>query len=251
MNKPGPWMRYAPSSEQEVVVLFALLLPHLPFRVEVEEVREAFPDCLAWRVHEDGSKTKLKIEFELYASNFIAHGHPCDGCDYIVCWKDDLEGVKALPPRIALEPLAEKASPPVVASPMLPKYGTTTWDATSFLKECRGDLRLLQGDFLRWASHHGEVVFGKGAKNPSWSFAIPAGHGGRCVLFGVYAKGAVWLYGSPNIPDRRRARYIECFQAVQKLKTALESGRAWLEVDIQGEGVLDALKAAALVVAGR
>jgi hypothetical protein len=47
MNQGGPWMKYAPTSEQEVIVLFTLLLPHLPMRFELEEVRGRFPDCLA------------------------------------------------------------------------------------------------------------------------------------------------------------------------------------------------------------
>ena len=40
-------MRYAPSSEQEVVVLFALLLPQLRERHQIDEIRQQFADCLA------------------------------------------------------------------------------------------------------------------------------------------------------------------------------------------------------------
>lgn len=244
-------MRYAPTSEQEVIVLFALLLESLPFRLEIDEVHQEFPDCLAWRVDEAGRKTKVQIEFELYASHFIAHRHPRDGCDYIVCWVDDLPKSKSLPPRIELRPLAEKASPPVMVLPMRPKYDVTVWDATSFLKECPGDLRPLQSDFLEWANHHGEVVWGKGAKNPSWTFVVPLENGQRCVLFGVYANGMVWLYGSPDIPADRKRPYAKCLKSAPKLKTALESGKVWFEAGIQDEGVLHGLRAAALLAANR
>ena len=118
MTQIAPRMRYAPASEQEVIVLFALLLPDLPFRLELDEVHTAFPDCLAWRVNEDGRETAVRIEFELCASHFYAHGHPCDSCDYIVCWEDDMPEDRKLPRRLPLRPLAEKASPPVIKLPL-------------------------------------------------------------------------------------------------------------------------------------
>jgi len=38
----GPWFEFAPRSEQEVVALFGLLLPSLPRRFLINEVRQAF-----------------------------------------------------------------------------------------------------------------------------------------------------------------------------------------------------------------
>ena len=62
MTQIAPRMRYAPTSEQEVIVLFALLLPDLPFRLELDEVHTGFPDCLAWRVNEDGRETAANAQ---------------------------------------------------------------------------------------------------------------------------------------------------------------------------------------------
>jgi hypothetical protein len=47
----------------------------------VERVQAAFPDCIV----KAGGKL-VRIEFELYGSNF---DHDCKGCDMLVCWRDD------------------------------------------------------------------------------------------------------------------------------------------------------------------
>ena len=152
-------MRYAPTSEQEVVVLFTLLLSHLPMRFEIDEVREEFPDCLAWRIEDDGTKTKVRIEFELYASNFRIHGHDPTGCDLIICWEDDLAGFNV--PRLALRPIAEVTNPPIISLPIKPKYETKIWNRDSFLAECPLEIRSTQTDLLNWAVGLGESRHGQ------------------------------------------------------------------------------------------
>jgi hypothetical protein len=244
MTQIAPRMRYAPTSEQEVIVLFALLLPDLPFRLELDEVRTGFPDCLAWRVNEDGRETAVRIEFELYASHFYAHGHPCNGCDYIVCWEDDMPGDRKLPPRLPLRPLAEKASPPVIKLPLRPKCPDTIWTKELFLAACPADLRPIHEKLLTWAEDVGQVISGRGAKIPSWTFAVPLDDGSPCTLFGVYADGTIWLYRSPDLPSDRMARYTECLQWAQTLNAALASGKQTFHVGIQDEAVLPALRAA-------
>lgn len=47
----------------------------------IERVQTGFPDCTI----RAGGK-QIRIEFELYGSNF---NHLCDGCDMLVCWRDD------------------------------------------------------------------------------------------------------------------------------------------------------------------
>jgi hypothetical protein len=247
MNHSLPWMKYAPTSEQEVVVLFSLLLPHLPMRLELDEVREQFPDCLACRLNKDGTRTPVRIEFELFASNFIDHGHDPNGCDLIVCWEDDLAGFSV--PRLPLRLLAETTSPPVIALPLRPKYEVKVWDRESFLAKCSDELRPLQNGLLNLAKQHGEVVFGKGRRNPSWKFDVPLNTGQRCTLFGVYANGTTWFYRMPDLSADRRARFEQCLQSAPGFKAALASGKAWFEVGIQEEGVLDALTAAIRAVA--
>jgi hypothetical protein len=244
MSQIAPRMRYAPTSEQEVVILFALLLPHLPYRFEIDEVHTEFPDCLAWRIDDDGKETLVRMEFELYASHFYAHGHPCNGCDYIVCWGDDMRGDHKLPRRLPLRPLAEKASPPVIRLPLSPKYPDTIWTKESFLAACPADLRPIHKKLLAWAEDVGQVISGRGAKNPSWTFAVALEDGSPCTLFGVYANGKIWLYGSPDLPADRLSRYTQCLRSAPKLKAALATGKGWFQVDIQDEGVLPALRAA-------
>ena len=45
------------------------------------------------------------IEFEINASDFITHGHDRHGCDFIVCWENDLEEdqLKNLPEVISIK----------------------------------------------------------------------------------------------------------------------------------------------------
>jgi hypothetical protein len=237
-------MRYAPTPEQEVVIPFALLLPHLPYRLEIDEVREEFPDCLAWRVDDDGKQTQVRIEFELYASNFKEHGHKTEECDLIVCWEDNVSGCAGLPPRLALRPLAEKASPAVIKLPLRPKCPDTIWTKELFLAACPDDLLPMHKNLLAWAEDVGQVISGRGAKNPSWTFAVPLEDGSHCTLFGVYADGTIWLYRSPDLPADRMAQYTQCLQSAPTLKAALASGKQTFHVGIQDEGVLPALRAA-------
>lgn len=244
MGQTIPWLKYAPTSEQEVVVLFALLLPHLPQRFQLEEVHEEFPDCLASRLNEDGTRSDVRIEFELYASHFINHRHDPTLCDLIVCWEDDVTGDRGLPERLVLRDFVGKASPSVIALPLTPKYEARVWGRKTFLAKCPDILRQPQIDLLQCAEQHGEVIWGKGAKYPSWTFAVPLESGERCVLFGVYANGKIWLYASPALPAEQERRYKQCLKSAPELNAALASGKAWFEVRIQEDGVLQALRAA-------
>ncbi len=81
---------YDPMLENEVVMLFSMLIPHdLEDNFAIEEYSGSFPDCFALR-----NGKKVGIEFELYASNFFDHKHHKDDnltkCNIIVCWKNDV-----------------------------------------------------------------------------------------------------------------------------------------------------------------
>lgn len=81
---------YYPTLENEVIMLFGLLLPHLKDSFVIDQGDfGVFPDCLALRNEE-----RVGIEFELYASNFLSHGHPRDKnltkCNIIVCWENNI-----------------------------------------------------------------------------------------------------------------------------------------------------------------
>jgi hypothetical protein len=76
---------HEPRTEQEVVCLFGALLDDLGMVIDL--VQTPFPDCIVWK---KGTDTKLLVEFELYASHFLDHGHDRERCDMLVCWHDDV-----------------------------------------------------------------------------------------------------------------------------------------------------------------
>lgn len=76
-------LEYEPSNEQELIFLFAHIYKQL--NLKIVHVRGSFPDCIA----KDANNKEVKIEFELYSSNFILHGHSANKCDYIICWQND------------------------------------------------------------------------------------------------------------------------------------------------------------------
>jgi hypothetical protein len=186
----------------------------------------------------------VRIEFEMYASNF---DHDPKKCDLIVCWEDNLPGYRV--PRLALRPFAERASPPVIALPLRPKFPAKVWDEQSFLRDCPPGLRSCQERLLKWAKRHGKVILGRGPKIASWTFRLPLDKGDSCRLFGVYANGKVWPSGWKYLPRHRQARFEQCLRRAPEFKAGLASGKAWFEVKIQDKGVLQALRAAVLAAA--
>jgi hypothetical protein len=79
---------YGPVNEMGVVGLFSKISEDLGFIIE--EIRAAFPDCIARRKVAKGWE-RVGIELEFKSSNFRTHGHDPAGCDLIVCWEHDWE----------------------------------------------------------------------------------------------------------------------------------------------------------------
>ena len=79
-------MLFSPVNELGVVALFSMYHRELGFPY-ILKIQRDYPDAIA--IDEFGD-VKL-IEFELFASNFIAHGHDPDKCDHIICWENDLD----------------------------------------------------------------------------------------------------------------------------------------------------------------
>jgi hypothetical protein len=79
-------MHFAPQNEQGVVFLFSDYAKKN--RIRVEEIRAAFPDCIAFQKTTGGEK-RIRIEFEYRAKNFLTHGHTSSECDWIVCWENN------------------------------------------------------------------------------------------------------------------------------------------------------------------
>jgi hypothetical protein len=82
----GAPLRYAPNNEMGVVFLFSHLCRRM--QIQVLSVQAGFPDCIALQ-RVGGKERRIRIEFEFRSSNFRAHGHLPDGCDWIVCWEHD------------------------------------------------------------------------------------------------------------------------------------------------------------------
>ena len=84
MMTAGPLV-YAPTNEAGVLVLFGAVAREQGFAIT--RVQAAFPDCEAMQEIEPERWVPKKIEFEWESRNFLAHQHPVDGCDAIVCLK--------------------------------------------------------------------------------------------------------------------------------------------------------------------
>lgn len=70
--------------------LFSRLLKR--WRLKVEKIRPAFPDCIAYQKTDRGEK-RVRIEFEFRSRRFKTQGHSVRGCDWIVCWEHNWPAV--------------------------------------------------------------------------------------------------------------------------------------------------------------
>ena len=77
---------YNPALENEAVMLFSMLIPHLGDSFAIEEYSGTFPDCYALR-----NGQRVGIEFELFASNFNHQNNDnLSKCSILICWENDL-----------------------------------------------------------------------------------------------------------------------------------------------------------------
>jgi len=90
---------WEPSTEQDVVVLFGLLLNELPIAVAVSQAWTPFPDCIAIKTAPDAAMQVVHVEFEYRSSSFWSHRSEwrqlalAGGSAgwWVVCWHDDLD----------------------------------------------------------------------------------------------------------------------------------------------------------------
>lgn len=102
---PPDFVGYAgePESELDIAFLMGLVYDHLPFRLVVSSINDAFPDCQGF---DPVTKKPIRIEFEVLSRNYLLHDHPMEGCDYIVCWRDNWP--ESPIPVISIEDLIDK-----------------------------------------------------------------------------------------------------------------------------------------------
>lgn len=81
--------RYEPTYEQEVIILFGLLIPSLKDKFIIDKYPDTFPDCFATR-----NGQEIGIEFEVKARNFYEQKHNTHAnlkkCNLLICWENDI-----------------------------------------------------------------------------------------------------------------------------------------------------------------
>ncbi len=129
----SPLFVHEPRSEQEVVCLFAAALSFIEPSLIIDTVRMAFPDCLARDRHTDEIQ---RIEFELYASSFLTHGHDHQNCHVLVCWIDDH---RRWPDKLRVVELAREIPDrcPWLIRDLDDRDPKAPWDRRSFLERAR------------------------------------------------------------------------------------------------------------------
>ena len=83
LNKLG--LLFEPQTHEEMMFLFSKMHEKIGFPY-ILKIQTAYPDVEAL----DEDRTVKKIEIETFASQF---DHDPKGCDFIVCWENDLETV--------------------------------------------------------------------------------------------------------------------------------------------------------------
>jgi hypothetical protein len=102
-------LRWEPSNEQEVVVLFGRLLDHMPRAVAIEFVQTGFPDCKAIDVE---TREPIWIEFELYSSHYRRdHSRRPERCNWVVCWHENEPRINE-PLVVALDVIVDRQPDP-------------------------------------------------------------------------------------------------------------------------------------------
>lgn len=83
LNKMG--LLFGPQTHEEMMFLFSKMHEKIGFPY-ITKIQGAYPDVFAL----DNDRTVKRIEIETFASQF---DHDPKGCDFIVCWENDLETV--------------------------------------------------------------------------------------------------------------------------------------------------------------
>ena len=83
---------FEPQTHEEIMFLFSKMHEKIGFPY-ITQIQTAYPDVLAI----DSDRKVRRIEIENFASQF---DHDPKGCDYIVCWENDLETVQEGWPEI-------------------------------------------------------------------------------------------------------------------------------------------------------
>lgn len=239
---------YAPSYENEVVLLFGMLLSHLNEKFVIDEYPGSFPDCIAkWNGKDVG------IEFEVNLSDFFAHHHDLDPdiskCNLIICWKND-RGVDKLEignQKIEVRELSrwltkirEEKGLAFVLKPDEPKYPPRDqWSKDDFFKQLSQSVddekyRLVDALYKFTESNpQFQVDFGRGHRIPSCMIRRKGMTG--AVPVGVEATGRAWV-DYRGMPEDIRNEF--------RRKIDGQKGKLWHPIILKDQKTLDMIKEA-------
>jgi len=223
---------YEPSREQEVVALFFRILPKLDIPICIEEVRGAFPDCLAYKETDNGFE-EFNIEFELFSQNFLKHGHEEEECDLIVCWEDNCDNCSV--ETLELKDKLEQMETDLILKDK-PKYEKGNWTKEEFLEEveeANPEIYIIQKNIYDRLTEDGgiDVQTGNGTQ-PTYQFSVPSTD--NEANFGVYSSGKTWI-DYKDMTDREKGELISKLENC--LHINLHQGKKWERGPSIGEDI--------------
>lgn len=259
MSKSFRALMYAPSYENEVVLLFGLLIPHLDNQFVIDEYSGSFPDCVARRYGKE-----IRIEFEVNSKDFITHKHHEDPnlskCNLIVCWENywnenkkaftDANGNSHEIEVLALKEVIEQKGLGFIQSDK-PKYKKRIiWNEPSFFNELRKkeDTNL----FSKIAEIYGfcmsrpefEVIFGEGPKMASFNVRIKKWQARK---IGVRSPLQVFADGKVDIDYRKLPENLrmELWRITgEPINQKTGKPKSWHRFDTRDEREFDMIKKA-------
>lgn len=192
---------WEPANEQQVVLLFAMLLAQRKFAEPlcIESADTTFPDCEA--VNTDTGEP-VKIEFEFRSKDFLKHKEwdVLRACNpavrwMVVCWEDNFDGAK--PDGLQVVSLQSFAADPEVVLKPVPDHLRGTEAASERFDWRAAALGSHERDVLAQLRHFGEskdtgfcIAYREGSASTRFS-VVHKGHGE--IGFGGNARGTVGI----------------------------------------------------------
>jgi len=145
-------LKWEPSYEGEVLILFGMVLPYMQESFVIEEYTDEFPDCKA---KVDGKD--VGIEFEVDSRNFFSQKHDKDPrlpkCNMIICWRNPYNSVIKLRGKtikiLALSDVVKEKKLNLFLVGSRP-LGPPFWPKEAFLGKLRENVG--DGERYRWVN---------------------------------------------------------------------------------------------------
>ncbi len=250
MDKKIGGLIWEPSYEEEVVLLFGMLLGRLNEAYLIDECSGNFPDCLLKTA--DGQH-EIRAEFELFSSYFKDHGHNPDKCDLIVCWehnwpesplqvlelsslindKDQEIEILGVTHKFSISnrPLS------LIMKPNERKYKKTVWDEISFFQRVPPEKLQFIQRLRHFCKEQGlGVEYGQGDKVASFKVHFCAPKAPTQAVFGIDQNCVVWLnFKEEDLTKEIANEFRERLgRLIPRLKNHLQR-KTWPQFKIENE----------------